>query len=65
VTHLSPEFGMTVKELQNDGFEPDEKVEMLLSADTPAAICKSMGLAMIGYGEADKRAAKLISSSAQ
>jgi hypothetical protein len=30
--HLSPEFGMTVKEMQNDGFEPDETVEMLLSA---------------------------------
>lgn len=53
--HLSPEFGMTVEEMQSDGFEPDEKVEMLLSGDTPTAICKSMGLAMISYGGALQR----------
>lgn len=50
--HLSPEFGLTIKEIQEDGFEPDEKVEILLSSDTPTSICKSMGLALIGYGEA-------------
>ncbi len=50
--HLSPEFGMTVQEIRADGFEPDETIEILLSSDTPTAICKTMGLAMIGYGEA-------------
>ncbi|HAJ26565.1 MAG TPA: UDP-N-acetylglucosamine 2-epimerase (hydrolyzing) [Syntrophus sp. (in: bacteria)] len=53
--HLSPEFGMTIHEIRADGFEPDETIEILLSGDTPAAICKSMGLAMIGYGEALQR----------
>jgi GDP/UDP-N,N'-diacetylbacillosamine 2-epimerase (hydrolysing) len=53
--HLSPEFGMTIQEIRNDGFQPDETIEILLSSDTPAAICKSMGLAMIGYGEALQR----------
>jgi GDP/UDP-N,N'-diacetylbacillosamine 2-epimerase (hydrolysing) len=53
--HLSPEFGMTIQEIQTDGFEPDETMGILLSSDTPAAICKSMGLAMIGYGEAIER----------
>lgn len=53
--HLSPEFGMTIREIRTDGFEPDETVEILLSGDTPTAICKSMGLAMIGYGEALQR----------
>ena len=53
--HLSPEFGMTVQEIRADGFEPDESIEILLSNDTPTAICKSMGLAMIGYGEAIER----------
>ncbi len=53
--HLSPEFGMTIQEIRDDGFEPDETIEILLSSDTPAAICKSMGLAMIGYGEALQR----------
>jgi GDP/UDP-N,N'-diacetylbacillosamine 2-epimerase (hydrolysing) len=50
--HLSPEFGMTINEIRKDGFEPDESIDILLSSDTPSAICKSMGLAMIGYGEA-------------
>jgi GDP/UDP-N,N'-diacetylbacillosamine 2-epimerase (hydrolysing) len=50
--HLSPEFGMTIQEIEADGFKPDEAIEILLSSDTPTAICKSMGLAMIGYGEA-------------
>jgi GDP/UDP-N,N'-diacetylbacillosamine 2-epimerase (hydrolysing) len=53
--HLSPEFGMTIQEIRADAFEPDENIEILLSSDTPAAICKSMGLAMIGYGEAIQR----------
>jgi GDP/UDP-N,N'-diacetylbacillosamine 2-epimerase (hydrolysing) len=53
--HLSPEFGMTIQEIRADGFEPDETVEILLSSDTPTAICKSMGLALIGYGEALQR----------
>lgn len=53
--HLLPEFGMTIQEIRADGFEPDETIEILLSSDTPAAICKSMGLAMIGYGEALQR----------
>ena len=50
--HLSTEFGMTIQEIRADGFEPDEAIEILLSNDTPTAICKSMGLALIGYGEA-------------
>ena len=53
--HLSPEFGMTIQEIMVDGFEPDETIEILLSGDTPTAICKSMGLALIGYGEALQR----------
>lgn len=53
--HLSSEFGMTIEEIRTDGFDPDETIEMLISGDTPTAICKSMGLAMIGYGEALQR----------
>jgi len=32
--HLSPEFGLTYKEIEQDGFVIDKKVEMLLSSDT-------------------------------
>lgn len=49
--HLSPEFGLTYREIEKDGFAIDKKVEMLLSADTPSAISKSMGLAMIGFAD--------------
>ena len=50
--HLSPEFGMTIQEILEDGFVPDERVEILLSGDTPTAVCKSMGLGLISFGEA-------------
>jgi GDP/UDP-N,N'-diacetylbacillosamine 2-epimerase (hydrolysing) len=50
--HLSPEFGLTFREIEKDGFRIDRKVEMLLSTDTTAGIAKSMGLGMIGCGEA-------------
>ncbi len=51
-THLSPEFGLTYKEIEKDGFTIDKKVEMILSADTPSAISKSTGLGMIGFADA-------------
>lgn len=51
-THLSADFGMTINEIEADGFQADEAIEMIMSHDTPTGICKSMGLAMMGYGEA-------------
>jgi GDP/UDP-N,N'-diacetylbacillosamine 2-epimerase (hydrolysing) len=53
--HLSPEFGLTYREMENDGFAIDSKIEMLLSADTPSSLAKSMGLGLIGYGDALER----------
>jgi GDP/UDP-N,N'-diacetylbacillosamine 2-epimerase (hydrolysing) len=50
--HLSPEFGLTYREIERDGFIIDRKVEMLLSSDTPTGVAKSMGLGMISFGEA-------------
>jgi GDP/UDP-N,N'-diacetylbacillosamine 2-epimerase (hydrolysing) len=52
--HLSPEFGLTYKEIEKDGFNIDKKVEMLLSADTPSAISKSTGLGLFGFADAYK-----------
>lgn len=49
--HLSPEFGLTYKEIEKDGNEIDRKIEMLLSSDTSSAISKSMGLAMLGFAD--------------
>ncbi len=53
--HLSPEFGLTYREIEDDGFHLDAKVEMLLSADTATGVAKSMGLGLIGLGEAFER----------
>lgn len=50
--HLSPEFGLTYKEIERDGFKIDRKVEMLLSSDTADGIVKSIGLGVIGFGNA-------------
>ena len=50
--HLSTEFGLTYKVIESDGYTIDEKVEMILSSDTPVAVCKSMGLGLIGISEA-------------
>jgi len=49
--HLSPEFGLTYHEIENDGIIIHEKIEILLSSDTPASITKSMGLAMISFAD--------------
>lgn len=54
-THLSMEFGLTYNEIEKDNFKIDEKVEILLSSDTPTAILKSMGLALISFGESLNR----------
>ncbi len=50
--HLSPEFGLTYREMETDGFRIDRKVEMLTSSDTAVGIAKSMGLGLIGFADA-------------
>ncbi len=53
--HLSPEFGLTYKEIERDGFNIDEKIEILLSSDTREGMTKSVGLGIISFSEALKR----------
>ena len=50
--HLSPEFGLTYKEIEKDGFKIDKKVEMLLSSDTDVGVAKSIGLGVISFTDA-------------
>ena len=50
--HLSPEFGLTYREIEQDGFTINKKVEMLLSADTATSVAKSLGLGIIGFTDA-------------
>lgn len=49
--HLSPEFGMTVREIEADGFPIAERIEMLLSSDSAAGVGKATGLGMIGFAD--------------
>lgn len=53
--HLSPEFGLTYKQIEEDGFVINEKVEMLLSSDTPVGVAKSLGLGTIGFADSLNR----------
>jgi UDP-hydrolysing UDP-N-acetyl-D-glucosamine 2-epimerase len=42
-SHLLPEFGLTYKEIEDDGFRIDAKADMVLPSDDPISIVKSVG----------------------
>lgn len=50
-THLSAEFGMTYKEIEQDGIAVDRKIEILMSGDSASCISKTMGIAMISFAD--------------
>jgi len=50
--HLSAEFGYTVKEIVQDGFKIDAKINVLHQEDTPAAMTKSIGKSMMKTADA-------------
>jgi len=49
--HLSPEFGSTVREIENDGFTIHGRVECLLSSDTDVGMAKTIGIAILGLAD--------------
>jgi len=49
--HLSPEFGLTWKQIENDRFPITRKIEILLSSDTAIGISKSTALTQISFAE--------------
>jgi UDP-N-acetylglucosamine 2-epimerase (non-hydrolysing)/GDP/UDP-N,N'-diacetylbacillosamine 2-epimerase (hydrolysing) len=51
-SHLAPEFGMTVRDIESEGFDIAAKVEVILSSDSGVGIAKSMGLGLIGFADA-------------
>lgn len=55
--HLSSEHGATFRKIEADGFKIDEKVEMLLSSDTPVGTAKSVGVGVLGFADALSRLA--------
>lgn len=50
-THLCPEFGMTIDDIEADGFTVDRRLNMLLASDDPASISKSIGIGTIGFSQ--------------
>ena len=50
-SHMSSEFGLTYKQIEDDGFIIKHKVEILPSSDTAEGVIKSMGLGLIGFAE--------------
>ncbi|AXC09858.1 UDP-N-acetylglucosamine 2-epimerase [Acidisarcina polymorpha] len=49
--HLSPEFGLTVQEIERDGFPIDGRIECLLSSDTDVGMAKTIGLATLSFAD--------------
>lgn len=49
--HLSEEYGLTYREIEEDGYPVTAKIEMLLSSDTAVGVTKSMGVALIGFAD--------------
>jgi UDP-N-acetylglucosamine 2-epimerase (non-hydrolysing)/GDP/UDP-N,N'-diacetylbacillosamine 2-epimerase (hydrolysing) len=54
-THLAPEFGTTVREIEQDGFQIRDRLEMLLSSDSPEGLSKAMGLGILSFAQAYAR----------
>src|SRR3954452_5326370 len=50
--HLSPEFGNTVDEIEQDGFAISERIECLLSSDTDVGMAKTIGVATLSLADA-------------
>ncbi len=50
-SHLSPEFGHTVREIEKDGFEIAARVECLLSSDSDIGMAKTIGVATLSLAD--------------
>ncbi len=51
-SHLSPTYGYTIREIEEDGLKIEKRIDTLLSSDTSIGISKSMGLSLISFSEA-------------
>jgi UDP-hydrolysing UDP-N-acetyl-D-glucosamine 2-epimerase len=50
-SHLSPEFGHTVREIEKDGFPIAARLECLLSSDSDIGMAKSIGVAVLSLSD--------------
>lgn len=51
-THLSKKFGETIKEIEDDGFEINDKIDLNLVSDTPVGLSKSTSIGVYGFANA-------------
>src|ERR1700683_1581588 len=49
--HLSPEFGLTIQEIEKDGFSIDARAECLLSSDSDVGMAKTIGVATLNLAD--------------
>src|SRR5215469_5060068 len=50
--HLSPQFGLTIQEIERDGFPVRARIECLLSSDSDTGMAKTIGTAVLGLADA-------------
>jgi UDP-N-acetylglucosamine 2-epimerase (non-hydrolysing)/GDP/UDP-N,N'-diacetylbacillosamine 2-epimerase (hydrolysing) len=50
--HLSPEFGLTAREIEEDGIPIAERIECLMSSDSDVGMAKTIGVATLGLADA-------------
>lgn len=50
-SHLSPEFGLTVREIERDGLPVAARLECLLSSDTDIGMAKSIGVGVLSLAD--------------
>ena len=54
-SHLSPNYGDTIAEIERDGFELSDQIECLISSDTDVGMAKTIGLATLSLTDALSR----------
>jgi UDP-hydrolysing UDP-N-acetyl-D-glucosamine 2-epimerase len=50
-SHLSPEFGNTIQEIEKDGFDIAARIECLLSSDSDVGMAKTIGNATLSLAD--------------
>jgi UDP-hydrolysing UDP-N-acetyl-D-glucosamine 2-epimerase len=50
-SHLSPDFGVTVREIERDGIPIAARIECLLSSDTDIGMAKTIGVAALSLAD--------------
>lgn len=50
--HLSPDYGLTISEIEYHGFPIKARIECLLSSDSDTGMAKTIGLAILGLADA-------------